>query len=40
MCPGVESRIFMSNRLVEALKTALSDAAFADFELHRCRVVG
>jgi hypothetical protein len=40
MCPGVEGRIFMSNRVVEALKTALSDADFADFELHRCRVVG
>jgi hypothetical protein len=40
MCPGVESRIFMSNRVVEALKTALSDADFADFELQRCRVVG
>jgi len=40
MCPGVEGRIFMSNRVVEALKTALSDADFADFELHRCRIVG
>src|SRR5262249_1022611 len=40
MCPGVEGRIFMSNRVVEALKAALSDADFADFELHRCRVVG
>jgi hypothetical protein len=40
MCPGVEGRIFMSNRVVEALKTALSDADFAEFELHRCRVVG
>ena len=40
MCPGVEGRIFMSNRVVEALKTALSDADFADFELRRCRIVG
>jgi len=40
MCPGVGGRIFMSNRVVEALKTALGDADFADFELHRCRVVG
>jgi hypothetical protein len=40
MCPGVEGRIFMSNRVVEALKTALGDADFADFELHRCRIVG
>src|SRR5262245_2312457 len=40
MCPGVEGRIFMSNRVVEALKAALSDADFADFELHRCRIVG
>src|SRR5258708_7824860 len=27
MCPGVNSRIFMSNRVVEALTTALCDAA-------------
>ena len=40
MCPGVESRIFMSNRVVEALRTALSDADFAEFRLHCCRVVG
>jgi hypothetical protein len=39
MCPGVKGRIFMSNRVVEALKTALSDAAYAEFRLHRCRVV-
>jgi hypothetical protein len=39
-CPGVNSRIFMSNRVVEGLKIALGDADFADFELHRCRVVG
>jgi hypothetical protein len=40
MCPGVEGRIFMSNRVVEALKTALSDADFAELRLRRCRVVG
>src|SRR5262249_16874645 len=40
MCPGVEGPIFMSNRVVEALKNALSDADFDDFQLHRCRVVG
>ena len=40
MCPGVEGRIFMSHRAVEALRTALGDADFADFELRRCRVVG
>jgi hypothetical protein len=40
MCPGVEGRIFMSNRVVEALKTALSDADFGEFRLHRCRIVG
>jgi hypothetical protein len=40
MCRGVEGRIFMSNRVVEALKTTLSDADFADFELHRCRIMG
>jgi len=39
MCPGVEGRIFMSNRVVEALRAALGDSDFADFELHRCRVV-
>jgi len=38
--PGVEGRIFMSNRVVEALKTALSDADFAEFGLRRCRIVG
>jgi hypothetical protein len=40
ICPGVEMRIFMSNRVVEALKAALSDAELAEFELYRCRVVG
>ena len=40
MCPGVEGRIFMSHRVVEALRTTLSDADFAEFELHRCRIVG
>jgi hypothetical protein len=41
MCPGIsQGRIFMSHRIVEALRTALSDADFADLELHRCRVVG
>jgi len=40
MCPGVKARIFMSNRLVEALKAALSDAELAEFRLRRCRVVG
>ena len=40
MCPGVDGRIFMSNRVVEALKTALDDADFAEFRLHRCRIVG
>jgi len=40
MCPGVEGRIFMSNRVVEALRGALSDAEFAEFRLHRCRIVG
>ena len=39
MCPGVEGRIFIRKRVVEALKTALGDAAFAEFRLHRCRVV-
>jgi hypothetical protein len=28
------------NRVVEALKTALGDADFAEFRLRRCRVVG
>ena len=40
MCPGVEGRIFMGNRVVEALKTALGDADFDEFMLRRCRVVG
>jgi hypothetical protein len=41
MCPRIsQGCIFMSNRLVEALKTALSDADFAEFNLHRCRMVG
>jgi hypothetical protein len=40
MCPGVEGRIFMSNRVVEALKTALGDGDFGEFRLHRCRIVG
>lgn len=41
MCPGIsQGRIFMSERVVEALRIALSDADFADFELHRCRIVG
>jgi len=40
MCPRINSRIFMSNRVVEALKTALTDADLADFELRRCRIVG
>jgi len=40
MCPGVEGRIFMSKRVVEALKSALGDADFAEFRLSRCRVVG
>lgn len=41
MCPAItQGCIFMSHRLVEALRAALSDADFADFELHRCRVVG
>ena len=40
MCPGLEGRIFMSNRVVEALKTALSDGDFGEFRLRRCRVVG
>jgi hypothetical protein len=40
MCPGVGSRIFMRHRIVEALKTALHAADFADFQLRRCRVVG
>jgi len=40
MCPGIsQGRIFMSHRLVEALKSAVTDADFADFELHRCRIV-
>lgn len=40
MCPGVEGRIFMSNRVVEALRKSLSDTELSDFRLHRCRVVG
>lgn len=40
MCPGVEGRIFMSNRLVEALKAALSSSMFDELRLYRCRVVG
>jgi hypothetical protein len=40
MCPGVEGRIFMSDRVVEALKTALTETDFAQFSLHRCRIVG
>ena len=40
MCPGVKSRIFMKNGVVEALKTNLSDAMLAEFKLSRCRVVG
>lgn len=40
MCPGVEGRIFMSNRVVEALRKSLSDADLSEFKLHRCRVVG
>lgn len=39
MCPFVPSRIFMSGRLVQALRDALSDSMFKAFELHRCRVV-
>jgi hypothetical protein len=39
MCPGVEGRIFMSNRVVEALKTALDDDDFGEFRLRCCRVV-
>lgn len=39
MCPGVDSLVFMSNRLVEALRAVLSDAMFAAFRLSRCRVV-
>jgi hypothetical protein len=38
MCPGVEGRIFMSHRVVEALRTALGDADFAEFRLRRCRI--
>ncbi len=38
-CPGIHCRIFMKDRVVQALKNALSDVDFADFELHRCRVV-
>jgi hypothetical protein len=41
MCPGIsQGRIFMSHRLVEALRSTLSDADIDDFELHRCRVLG
>jgi hypothetical protein len=36
-CPGVKSRIFMSNRVVEALNASSTDV---DFVLHRCRIVG
>lgn len=39
MCPGVEGRIFMSNRVVEALRSSLGDADLSEFRLHRCRVV-
>jgi len=39
MCPGVEGRIFMSNRVVEALRAALSEADFAEFRLRCCRIV-
>lgn len=40
MCPGVEGRIFMSNRGVEALKAALGDDDFGEFRQHRCQIVG
>ena len=40
MCPGVKRRIFMRHRVVDALKAALGNADFAEFDLHRCRVVG
>ena len=40
MCPGVGGRIFMKDRVVEALRAALSNADLAEFELRRCRVVG
>lgn len=39
MCPGVGGRIFMSGRLVNALKAALGDSMFVELRLHRCRVV-
>jgi hypothetical protein len=38
ICPGVKYRIFMRNRIVEALRTALSEPDFADFVLHRCKI--
>lgn len=40
MCPGIEGRIFMNNRVVEALRRSLSDADLQEFALHRCNVVG
>lgn len=39
MCPGVWSRIFMSDRAVEALNSKLSASMFTAFRLRRCRVV-
>lgn len=39
MCPGVGGRIFMSDRLVEALKSTLDTKLFGEFRLYRCRVV-
>ena len=39
MCPGVGGRIFMSDRLVEALRSTLDRKLFGEFRLYRCRVV-
>lgn len=40
MCPGLKNRVFMRDRVVQALKRASGEADFADFRLRRCRVVG
>lgn len=39
MCPGVDSRIFLKDNVVEALRAALSASMFGELRLHRCKVV-